>query len=155
MVSETHLRLLQERIDAGAVNNATSRIWINVDMQKQLALENINVWEINSGETRKYRISIPGLRQDNYNNRVMIRGKQTEQHILGQYTKENVIINMYNITEYMTEELQVAYLQLLHNNNIRECIEQLRELEKSLNSEVVEQRRKPVKIHKRIVKKGK
>lgn len=70
-------------------------------MQKQLALENINVWEINSGETIKYRISIPGLRQDNYNHRVMIRGKQTEQHILGQYTKENVIINIYNITEYM------------------------------------------------------
>ena len=154
MVSETHLRLLQERIDAGTLDNTTSRVWVNVDMRKQLSLGNINVWEINSSESRKYRISIPGLRQDNYNHRVMIRGKQTEKHILGQYTKENVIINMYNITEYMTKESQVAYLQLLNNNNIRECIEQLRKLEKSLNSEVVEQRKQSVKVRKRIVKKG-
>lgn len=32
MVSETHLKLLQERIDADPVSNAKSRIWVNVDM---------------------------------------------------------------------------------------------------------------------------
>ena len=133
MISETHLRLLQDKLDKNNVPNNNE--WINIDMKKQLELENICVWEVNNNGKKLYRISAPGLRQDNNRHRVMVIGKQTEQHVLGQYMENNAIINMYSIEEYLLVEEHLLYLQLLKSNRIRECIELLRNVEKELNSE--------------------
>ena len=66
---------------------------------------------------------MPGLAQNNYNDRVMVRGKQTVRHVIGQYDAKNVKINMYPIIDYLTDEEQELYLKLLSSNNIRGCVE--------------------------------
>ena len=76
-----------------------------------------------------------GLAQNNYNDRVMIRGKQPERHVLGQYEEKDVIINMYPIIDYLSEDEQALYLQLLGANNIRVCVEHLRRIETRINLE--------------------
>ena len=149
MVSETHLRLISERISSTPEKIVKPRI--NIDEQKQLAIENITVWEIDNGINKIYKISMPGLAQNNYNDRVMIRGKQTVRHVIGQYDAKNVTINMYPIIDYLTDEEQELYLKLLSSNNIRGCVELLRKIEIRLNSEI----KKTVRVHVRIVKKGK
>lgn len=143
MISETHVRLLQEKLDKTIVSKGSE--WININMKKQLELENVSVWEINSNDRLLYRISAPGIRQSNYKHRVMIIGKQTEKHVLGQYMENNAIINMYNIEEYLSHEEQILYLKLLNSNRIRECIELLRYVEKELNSEKILKTKKLVK----------
>lgn len=149
MVSETHLRLINEKISSTPEKKVKPRV--NIDEQKQLAIENITVYEIDNGINKIYKISMPGLAQNNYNDRVMIRGKQTVRHIIGQYDAKNVTINMYPIIDYLTEEEQELYLKLLSSNNIRGCVELLRKIEIRLNSEI----KKTVRVHVRIVKKGK
>ena len=149
MVSETHLRLISER--TGSTPEKIVKPRINIDEQKQLAIENITVWEIDNGINKIYKISMPGLAQNNYNDRVMIRGKQTVRHVIGQYDTKNVTINMYPIIDYLTDEEQELYLKLLSSNNIRGCVELLRKIEIRLNSEI----KKTVRVHVRIVKKGK
>lgn len=149
MVSETHLRLISERISSTPEKIVKPRV--NIDEQKQLAIENITVCEIDNGINKIYKISMPGLAQNNYNDRVMIRGKQTVRHIIGQYDAKNVTINMYPIIDYLTDEEQELYLKLLSSNNIRGCVELLRKIEIRLNSEI----KKTVRVHVRIVKKGK
>ena len=149
MVSETHLRLISKR--TGSTHEKIVKPRINIDEQKQLAIENITVWEIDNGINKIYKISMPGLAQNNYNDRVMIRGKQTVRHMIGQYDEKNVTINMYPIIDYLTDEEQELYLKLLSSNNIRGCVELLRKIEIRLNSEI----KKTVRVHVRIVKKGK
>lgn len=149
MVSETHLRLISERISSTPEKIVKPRV--NIDEQKQLAIENITVCEIDNGINKIYKISMPGLAQNNYNDRVMIRGKQTVRHIIGQYDAKNVTINMYPIIDYLTDGEQELYLKLLSSNNIRGCVELLRKIEIRLNSEI----KKTVRVHVRIVKKGK
>lgn len=149
MVSETHLRLISKRISSTPEKIVKPRI--NIDEQKQLAIENIIVWEIDNGINKIYKISMPGLAQNNYNDRVMIRGKQTVRHVIGQYDAKKVTINMYPIIDYLTDEEQELYLKLLSSNNIRGCVELLRKIEIRLNSEI----KKTVRVHVRIVKKGK
>ena len=149
MVSETHLRLISERISSTPEKIVKPRV--NIDEQKQLAIENITVCEIDNGINKIYKISMPGLAQNNYNDRVMIRGKQTVRHMIGQYDEKNVTINMYPIIDYLTDEEQELYLKLLSSNNIRGCVELLRKIEIRLNSEI----KKTVRVHVRIVKKGK
>lgn len=149
MVSETHLRLISERISSTPEKIVKPRV--NIDEQKQLAIENITVCEIDNGINKIYKISMPGLAQNNYNDRVMIRGKQTVRHMIGQYDEKNVTINMYPIIDYLTDEEQELYLKLLSSNNIRGCVELLRKIEIRLNSEI----KKKVRVHVRIVKKGK
>ena len=149
MVSETHLRLISERISSTPEKIVKPRV--NIDEQKQLAIENITVCEIDNGINKIYKISMPGLAQNNYNDRVMIRGKQPERHVIGQYDAKDVTINMYPIIDYLTDEEQELYLKLLSSNNIRGCVELLRKIEIRLNSEI----KKTVRVHVRIVKKGK
>lgn len=149
MVSETHLRLISERISSTPEKIVKPRV--NIDEQKQLAIENITVWEIDNGINKIYKISMPGLAQNNYNDWVMIRGKQTVRHVIGQYDAKNVTNNMYPIIDYLTDEEQELYLKLLSSNNIRGCVELLRKIEIRLNSEI----KKTVRVHVRIVKKGK
>ena len=46
MVSETHLRLISQRISSTPEKIVKPRV--NIDEQKQLAIENITVWEIDN-----------------------------------------------------------------------------------------------------------
>ena len=119
-----------------------------------MAIENISVWEIIDGISKAYRISMPGLAQNNYNDRVMIRGKQAECHVLGQYIEKNVTINMYPIIDCLSEEEQMIYLQLLGANNIRGCVEHLRKIETRLNLEAKEKTKEPLKVLAKVAKKG-
>lgn len=156
MVSETILRLEAERISRRCWEPEKKvKPWVNIDTQKQMAIENICVWEINDETNKVYKISMPGLAQNNYNDRVMIRGKQPERHVIGQYEAKNVTINMYPIINCLSEEEQVIYLQLLGANNIRGCVEHLRKIETRLNLETKVQAKEPVKVLVRVVKKGK
>ncbi len=117
MVSETMLRLEAERISRRCWEPEKKvKPWVNIDTQKQMTIENIGVWEIDDGTNESYRISMPGLAQNNYNDRVMIRGKQPERHVIGQYEAKDVTINMYPIIGYLSEEEQALYLQLLGAN---------------------------------------
>ena len=97
---------------------------------------------------------MPGLAQNNYNDRVMIRGKQTERHVIGQYEAKDVTINLYSIIGYLSEEEQVLYLQLLGANNIRGCVEHLRRIETRINLEAKKELKEPVRVLVRVVKKG-
>ena len=147
MVSDTMLRLEAERISQRCLEPEKKvKPWVNIDMQKQMSIENIGVWEINDGTNKSYRISMPGLAQNNYNDRVMIRGKQPERHVISQYSVKDVTINMYPIIDYLLEEEQVLYLQLLGVNNIRRCVEYLRKIESRLNLEVKEKTKISVKV---------
>ena len=152
MVSETHLRLISERISSTPEKIVKPRV--NIDEQKQLAIENITVCEIDNGINKIYKISMPGLAQNNYNDRVMIRGKQTVRHVIGQYDAKNVTINMYPIIDYLTDEEQELYLKLLSSNNIRGCVEHLRRIETRLNLEAKKELKEPVRVLVRVVKKG-
>lgn len=155
MVSETMLRLEAERISQRYWKPEKKvKPWINIDTQEQMAIENICVWEINDGGNKVYKISIPGLAQNNYNERVMIRGKQPERHVIGQYESKDAIVNMYPIIGYLSEEEQVLYLQLLGANNIRGCVEHLRRIETRLNLESKKELKEPVRVLVRVVKKG-
>ena len=153
MISETHLRLLSEKL--GAKPRETSKSYININAQKQMAIENIYVWEISDVISKTYKISMPGLGQNNYNDRVMIRGKQSERHVLGQYDTKDVTINMYPIIDYLSEEEQALYLQLLDANNIRGLVEHLRRIETRLNSETKKDLKGTTKVLVKAVKKGK
>ena len=156
MVSETMLRLEAERISQRCWKpEKRVKPWVNIDAQKQMAVENICVWEINDGLNKVYKISMPGLAQNNYKERVMIRGKQLERHVIGQCETKDVIINMYPIIGYLLEEEQVLYLQLLGANNIRGCVELLRRIETRLNLEAKNELKEPVRVLVRVVKKGK
>lgn len=151
MVTDTMLRLEAERINYSRLKSGTqNKPWINIDMQKQLSLQNICIWEIIDGNKQLYRLSIPGLAQNNYNDRIMIRGKQTEKHVLGQYVKNNAIINMMNIMDYLSEEEQMKYIQLLDSYNIRGCVEYLRNIETKLNA----LKKESIKVRVRVIKKG-
>ena len=155
MVSETMLRLEAERISRRCWEPEKKvKFWVNIDTQKQMTIENIGVWEIDDGANKSYRISMPGLAQNNYNDRVMIRGKQPESHVIGQYEANDVTINMYPIIGYLSEEEQVLYLQLLGANNIRGCVEHLRRIETRLNLEAKKELKEPVRVLVRVVKKG-
>lgn len=155
MVSEAMLRLEAERISRRCWEPEKKvKPWVNIDTQKQMTIENIGVWEIDDGTNKSYRISMPGLAQNNYNDRVMIRGKQTERHVIGQYEAKDVTINMYPIIGYLSEEEQVLYLQLLGANNIRGCVEHLRRIETRLNLESKKELKEPVRVLVRVVKKG-
>lgn len=134
MPSEEYLNLLQKTVKVNVYGHLDGEC-VHIDERKQLAIDNICVWEINNNEEIQYRISIPGIRQDNYKHRVMVRGKQTEKHVLGQYTANGAIINVYSIQEYMDELEQMVYSKLLYYYRTRECIEMLRDLEKRLNIE--------------------
>lgn len=154
MVSEAMLRLEAERISQRRWKPEKKvKPWVNIDMQKQIAIENIRVWEINDGKNSVYKISMPGLAQNNYNDRVMIRGKQTERHVIGQYETRNATTNVYPIISYLTEEEQILYLQLLSSNKIRECVEHLRQIETRLNLDKKVELQEPVKVLARKVKK--
>ena len=83
----------------------------------------------------------------------MIRGKQTERHVIGQYIEKDVTINIYPIIKYLKEEEQEIYLQLLNANNIRRCVEYLRKIETQLNLEAKE-KKEPLKVRIRVIKKG-
>lgn len=156
MVSEAMLRLEAQRISRRYWKPEKKvKPWIDVDMQKQIAIENIGVWEINDGTNIVYKISMPGLAQNNYNDRVMIRGKQTERHVLGQYKEKNITINMYPIINYLSDEELSLYLKLLNANQIRECVETLRKIETRLNLQAEKKLKEPIKVHVRLVKKGK
>ena len=155
MVSETMLRLEAERISRRCWEPEKKvKPWVNIDTKKQMAIENISVWEIIDGISKAYRISMPGLAQNNYNDRVMIRGKQAECHVLGQYIEKNVTINMYPIIDCLSEEEQMIYLQLLGANNIRGCVEHLRKIETRLNLEAKEKTKEPLKVLAKVAKKG-
>ena len=155
MVSETMLRLEAERISRRCWEPEKKvKPWVNIDTKKQMAIENISVWEIIDGTSKAYRISMPGLAQNNYNDRVMIRGKQPECHVLGQYIEKNVTINMYPIIDCLSDEEQMIYLQILGANNIRGCVEHLRKIETRLNLEAKEKTKEPVKVLVKVAKKG-
>ena len=154
MVSETMLRLEAERISQRYWKPEKKvKPWINIDTQEQMDIENICVWEINDGRNKVYKISIPGLAQNNYNDRVMIRGKQPERHVIGQYEAKDAIVNMYPIIDYLTEEEKILYLQLLAANNIRGCVEHLRKIETKLNSKIEKTTKKNSKVLVRVVTK--
>mgnify|MGYP003321736487 CR=1 FL=1 len=86
MVSETMLRLEAERISRRCWElEKKVKPWVNIDAQKQMSIENICVWEIDDGINKIHKISMPGLAQNNYNDRVMIG---------------NIIINNENITRF-------------------------------------------------------
>lgn len=155
MVSETMLRLEAERISRRCWEPEKKvKPWVSIDTQKQMAIENICVWEIDDGINKIHKISMPGLAQNNYNDRVMIRGKQPERHVIGQYEAKDVTINMYPIIGYLSEEEQALYLQLLGANNIRGCVEHLRRIETRLNLEAKKELKEPVRVLVRVVKKG-
>lgn len=154
MVSEAMLRLEAERISKMHWKpDKKVKPWVNIDMQKQIAIENIRVWEINDGKNSVYKISMPGLAQNNYNDRVMIRGKQTERHVIGQYEARNATTNVYPMISYLTEEEQILYLQLLSSNKIRECVEYLRQIETRLNLDKKVELQESLKVLVRKVKK--
>lgn len=155
MISETHLRLEVERNIAyqSLHSNVKSKPMVHIDLQNQLAIENVCVWEIDDGTNITYRISTPGLAQNNYNDRVMIRGKQTERHVLGQYG-EDATMNMYPLRDYLSLEEVELYMQLVSSNNIRGCVEYLRIIEGMLNLRVEEEIKELIKVPVRLVKKG-
>ena len=148
MISETHLRLINERISSNPsyLHTEISKTYINIDAQKQIALHNVQVWEIDNGPNKIYKISVPGLSQTNYNDRVMIRCKQSESHVISQYRKNNFTINMYPIVDCMSSEEQEGYLQALASNNIRGCIEQLKEIETILNKSQIREKKESVRV---------
>lgn len=148
MISETHLRLINERISTNPsyLHTEKSKTYITIDAQKQISLQNVQVWEIDNGINKMYKISIPGLSQTNYNDRVMIRGKQSESHVISQYRQNNVTINMYPIVDCMSSEEQERYLQALASNNIRGCVEQLKEIETILNQSQIREKKEPVRV---------
>lgn len=148
MISETHLRLINERISTNPsyLHTDKSKTYISIDAQKQITLQNVQVWEIDNGTNKIYKISVPGLSQTNYNDRVMIRGKQSESHVISQYRQNNVTINMYSIVDCMSSEEQERYLQALSSNNIRGCIEQLKEIETTLNQSQIREKKEPVRV---------
>lgn len=148
MISETHLRLINERISSNPsyLHTEISKTYINIDAQKQIALHNVQVWEIDNGTNKIYKISVPGLSQTNYNDRVMIRGKQSESHVISQYRQNNVTINMCPIVDCMSSEEQERYLQALASNNIRGCVEQLKEIETILNQSQIREKKEPVRV---------
>ena len=148
MISETHLRLINERISTNPsyLHTEKSKTYITIDAKKQIALQNIQVWEIDNGTNKIYKISVPGLSQTNYNDRVMIRGKQSESHVISQYRQNNVTINMCPIVDCMSSEEQERYLQALASNNIRGCVEQLKEIETILNQSQIREKKEPVRV---------
>lgn len=107
---------------------------VQINAQSQLSIKNILVWEIEHGAETIYKISIPGLSQEDYHARVMIRGKQAEQHVLKQYEEKGATYTEYPIIYCLSDSEQEEYLQLLNGNRIRECIEYLRRVEDTLNS---------------------
>lgn len=157
MISETHLRLINERISTNPsyLHTEKSKTYITIDAKKQIALQNIQVWEIDNGTNKIYKISVPGLSQTNYNDRVMIRGKQSESHVISQYRQNNVTINMYPIVDCMSSEEQERYLQALASNNIRGCIEQLKEIETILNQSQICEKKEPVRVLVKLKKERK
>lgn len=155
MVSEAMLKLEAERIDIRCYQTKRKiKPLINIDMQKQLEIGNICVWEIDDGINKIYKISMPGLAQNNYNDRVMIKGKQPERHVIGQYASKKVTLNKYPIIGYLTEEELTLYLGLLGDNNIRGCVEYLRKIEERLNLCPKTKLKEPVKVLVKKVKKG-
>lgn len=135
MISGNHWTL-RER--CGLVKNIDTkehkRENVEIDYQKQISIDNILVWEIKDEEGNiLYRISTLGLAQNNYNDRVMIKGKQTEKHIIGQYIQRKYDTMSYPLINYLSLEEQEIYLQMLKVNNIRGCIEYLRAIEARLN----------------------
>ena len=135
MISGNHWSLREK---CGLVKNELSlaeRKIVEIDYQKQISIDNISGWEIKDEEGNiLYRISTLGLAQNNYNDRVMVRGKQTENHTIGQYIQMKYEAISSPLINYITEEEIKMYLGLLKNNRIRECIEYLRSIENKLNT---------------------
>ena len=76
---------------------------------------------------------MPGISQDNYNHRVMLRGKQAEHHVISQLEQKGEKVERYCIADYLLAEEQAKYLKLLNDNNVSLCMQCLRKVEKRLN----------------------
>lgn len=133
-VSETHFRLLDQRGRRWNITTPTTpKRSVNIDLSTRMSIENIHVLEIGNGENKVYKISMLGISQDNYNHRVMLRGKQTEDHVISQYEQKGVKVARYCIADYLSAEEQVEYLKLLNDENVSLCMQYLRKVEKRLN----------------------
>ena len=130
-VSETHFRLLDK--PGRRWNNEDSKRSVRINLNALMSLENIHVLEIGNGEDKKYKISMPGISQDNYNHRVMLRGKQAEHHVISQLEQKGEKVERYCIADYLLAEEQAEYLKLLNDNNVSLCMQCLRKVEKRLN----------------------
>lgn len=143
-VSETHFKLLDQR--GRRCNITTIKHSVNIDLSTRMSIENIHILEIGNGENKVYKISMLGISQDNYNHRVMLRGKQAEHHVISQYEQKGVKVARYCIADYLSAEEQVEYLKLLNDENISLCMQYLRKVEKRLNLQSKKEKQEENKV---------
>ncbi len=150
MISETSLRLLEQKMSPKCwmPSKRLNKV-VDIDAGKKMNIDNISVLEIKKDDSTSYKISMPGLSQDNYKYRVLIRGKQLEDHVIKQYEEKSVSVNISSIRDYLSETEVAQYLNLLSSNNIRGCVDYLRTVEDRLNNDVTK------KINASLVKKRK
>ncbi len=136
MISETSLRLLEQKMSpyCWMPSKRLNRV-VDIDAGEKMSIDNICVLEIKKEGSTSYKISMPGLSQNNYKYRVMIRGKQIEEHIIKQYEEKSASVSVLAIRDYLSETEVAQYLDLLSSNNIRGCVDYLRTVEDRLNYE--------------------
>lgn len=104
-----------------------------IDKKECLSLDNINVLTIIKDNQEKYRVTMMGLEEDNYEERVLLTKKKTERDVIEKCIQKNWDLERKNIKQYIPEEGQRLYMVALNNEEYECCLEVLKLLEKHLN----------------------
>lgn len=112
-----------------------------IDKNKHLDLDNVMVLKVSNNGNEDYMITMLGLRQDNCDERILIRnGRRTEKSVIDMCLQQNLELDRKPVSSYMTEEEIELYDQALRVENYHYCLSYLCSLETNMNSLDREQR---------------
>lgn len=112
-----------------------------INKKGHLDLNSVMVLKVSNNEKEDYMITMLGLRQDNCDERILVRNRRiTEKSVIDVCLEQNLDIDRKPVSSYMTEEETELYNQALSVGNYHYCLSLLRSLEANINSLDIKQK---------------
>ena len=121
-----------------------------IDKKEHLSLDNIMMLTI--GKDGTYMVTMKGLKQTNWDDRVLLRNGMKEITVIEQCLSDNTYLERKSILEYMPSDYIEIYNEALRIGNYECCLTMLRGIESHINS-VSKERNEIIKTLKRGRKK--
>ena len=124
----------QPNMDRRSYNTNNSEVKYQkreINKKNHLSLDNIMVLRI--GPNDKYMISMLGLKQNNCDERIILKSNKREKTIIDNCLKDNLELERKSILNYMESDYIEIYNEALNNGKYDICLTMLRDLDSQLN----------------------
>ncbi len=101
-----------------------------VNVKENLSLDNIKMLKVDDC----YMITMLGLRQDNCDERVLLRNSQREMTVIEKCLQDNLELERKAITNYMPSDYIEIYNEALNTSRYEVCLTMLNGIESHINS---------------------